>query len=440
MKKLMKNINTVLTTPALRNKIIITLALLALYRLLVVVPVPFVDIAALANNADIAVDGLWFFAMLLGWSLENFSLIAVWLAPFINASIIIQLMTAVVPKFEELQEMGEQWTKQLQQYTRYFTFPLAIVQGIGMVYFINSLFQWGWVIDTSSFAVVLLTAFSLSVGAMLLLWIGDLITEKWITNGVSLLIFASVISGITQQTTFSISSATNIPWIIIFMLVIVLGLILLSLYLLKSMKEIPIVYARQGKIQETSSLPIPLNPVGMIPIIFAIAFTTFPYLIAQLIIKTWTANQSIATIADWIDINLNIYSQNPSWLAILIYFLLIITFTFFYTLITFNPDRISDSIQKRGWFIPGVRPWEETARYINKTLMHLCLRWWIGLGLVWIYSYLLYKIPQIQAIAVQLGSIPVVVQWSWVIIIVWVVQELINKVQTEILMTKYGKS
>lgn len=158
------------------------------------------------------------------------------------------------------------------------------------------------------------------------------------------------------------------------MLAIVLVLVLLSILLIKTRKDIPVIYARQGQVQETASLPIPLNPVGMIPIIFAIAFATFPYLVSQIVINMGSQNQSIQGIAQWIEINFNIYTENPSRWVIIFYFILIVLFTFFYAMITFNPEKIADNIQKRGGFIPGIRPGEETANYLNKILMHLCFR------------------------------------------------------------------
>lgn len=441
MKKFIRKAKKVLTHPGLRTKILWTLAFLALYRLLVVIPVPFVSsdgLDALMLQQETASDGFAFFAMLLWGSLENFSLIAVGLAPFINASIIMQLLTAVVPHFEELQEMGEQGQKQIQQYTRYATFPLAFLQGIGMVYFINSLVGAGTpLLDTSSLAIVVASAFALAVGSMIVLWIGDLITEKGIANGVSLLIFASIIAGMTQQVTFSITTTENLLLLIAFVVFIVLLLIVASLYLIRSRREIPVVYARQGKVEQTSFLPIPLNPVGMIPIIFAIAFTTFPYLIAQLILRMGTPNTGVNELAEWVNLNLNIYTQNPSWYAIIIYFILIVAFTFFYTLITFNPDRIADTIQKKGGFIPGIRPGAETARHIYRVLMHLALWGGIGLAFLGIYNYILVELPFARDMVSVLGDIPVVVQGSWVIIIVGVVQELINKVDTELMMDQY---
>lgn len=137
--------------------------------------------------------------------------------------------------------------------------------------------------------------------------------------------------------------------VVLFMIVMVGVLVFLSIFLLKSIKQIPIIYARQGKVEQTSSLPIPLNPVGMVPIIFALAFATFPYLLAQLIIKIGTTNQIVLDAAKWVDVNLNIYSggDNVGWVAIIVYFVLVVLFTFFYTLIQFNPDKIADTIQKK---------------------------------------------------------------------------------------------
>lgn len=413
-----------------------TIGMLALYRLLVLIPVPFVDIAVLVERTlDTSSSGLGYFVMFLGGSLENFSLIAVGLAPYINASIIFQLLSAVIPHLEELTEQGEVGQQKIQQYTRYLTVPLAFVQGIGMVFFINYLL-WGSVIDTSM-GTLLLSAFAMTVGAVLLMWFGELITEKGIANGISILIFSSIVAGMTQQVSVSLAASSSLVGILLFMLVIVIGLIILSIFILKSLKEIPIVYAKQGKVQETSMLPIPLNPVGMIPIIFAIAFITFPYLLGRLAIQFQPMNTNLVSLANWIEVNLNIYSQQPALPAIILFFLLVVVFTFFYTMIVFSPERIADTVQKRGGFIPGIRPGEETAKYLNKILMHLCLRGGAGLAAVGVYSYVLNYIPFVQDIVLAVGSLPVVITGSGVIIIVWVVQDIMNKVSGELLTSKY---
>jgi preprotein translocase subunit SecY len=148
-------------------------------------------------------------------------------------------------------------------------------------------------------------------------------------------------------------------------------------------------------------------------------------------------NMKLMAISNWIEANLNIYTEQPWPLAILLYFALIVAFTFFYTLVVFSPDKISDNIQKRWGFVPWIRPGKETAKYLNWILMHLCLRWGIWLAFVWVYSYVLNYIPFIQDIVQSVGSLPVIVTWSGVIIIVWVVQDVLWKIKTELLMQKY---
>ena len=177
----------------------------------------------------------------------------------------------------------------------------------------------------------------------------------------------------------------------------------------------------------------------MIPIIFAMAFVSFPYLLSQLITQFQPANEKMMAIANWIQMNLNIYSQSPGLFAILIYVIFIVAFTFLYAMITFSPDRISDNIQKKGGFIPGIRPGKATAKYVNGVLMHLCLRGGLGLALIAIYTYVLNWIPFITSIAQAIGGMPVIVAGSGIIIIVGVVQDLLNKVNTELVMKKYEK-
>lgn len=436
--KFLKTIKSVLNNKYIVDKIVFTLIILAIYRLLVFLPVPFADIGALMSRTlDTSTSWLGYFVMLLWWALESFSIIAIWLAPYINSSIIMQLMWSVIPKLEELTEQGEAWQMKIQQYTRYLTVPLAFLQWIGMVYFIN--YMLWWTVIVTSLHNILLSAFVMTVGAVMLMRLWELITEKGISNWISLLIFASIVAWMTQQIYSDVSWSSSLIGVIIFMLVIVLVLILFSIFILKSMKEIPVVYARRWKVEQTSMLPIPMNPVWMIPIIFSIAFVSFPYLLSKMIVQFQPMNAKLVSFSNRIEANLNIYSQQPWIRAIVFYFALIVAFTFFYTLITFSPDKISDNIQKRWGFVPGIRPWKETAKYINWILMHLCLRGWVWLALIWSYSYLINYIPFIQDIVQSIGSLPVVVTWSWVIIIVWVVQDIINKVQADLLMQKYEK-
>ena len=438
MSKFRKKFNSIISNKSLMKKIWFTLWILALYRLLVHIPVPFVNIDNLMGQIwAISSSGLWYLVMMMWWSLDNFSIIAIWLSPYINASIIMQLLWAVIPSLEQLTEEWEAWQQKINQYTRYLSIPLAFLQWIGMVFFINYSL-WGNVIDTSA-GTLILAALAMTVGSVILMRLWELITEKWIANGISILIFSSIVAWITQSVYWSFSGTTSIWWMLLFMIIIVLVLIVLSIFILKSVKEIPIIYARKGKVQESSILPIPMNPVWMIPIIFAMAFVSFPYLLSKIIVQFQPMNTKLVHAADWIEANLNIYSQQPGVWAVLLYFILIVAFTFFYTLIVFSPEKMSDNIQKRWGFVPGIRPWKETSTYINRILMHLCLWWWLGLALVGIYSYILNYFPFIQNLVASLWSLPVVVTWSGVIIIVWVVQEIINKIETDLIMQRYEK-
>ncbi len=434
----MRKVKEIVWNKTIMRKIYFTLGILAVYRLLIFIPVPFVDISSLMNQTMDSGAAEWFgyLVMLMWWALENFAIIAIWVSPYITASIILQLLSSVVPSLEELTEQWEVGQNKINQYTRILTVPMAFLQWIWMTYLMNSMLWWEAV--STDFGTVLLVAFVLTVGAVWLMWLWELITEKWISNGISLLIFASIVSGIFQKWYNSLSW-DNKWYVLLFMIVIVLVLIVLSVFILKSTKEIPVIYTRSGKVQQSSILPIPMNPVWMVPIIFAMAFVSFPYLCFQLLHNIMPMNEKVASISNWIDWHLNIYSNQPGWIAILCYVILIVAFTFLYAMITFSPDRISDNIQKRWGYIPWIRPWKATAKYINWILMHLCLWWWLWLALIACYTYICNWIPFLQKIATSLWWLPAVVTGSWVIIIVWVVQELINKIQTDMVMKRYEK-
>ena len=439
MKKFMRKVKEITSNKTIMKKVWFTLAILALYRLLVYIPVPFVDISSIMDSSLDAWAAGWFgyLVMLMWGALENFAIIAIWVSPYITASIILQLLSSVLPSLEELTEQWEVWQNKINQYTRLLTVPMAFLQWIGMTYLMNSML-WGNAVSTD-FGTVLLVAFILTVGAVWLMWLWELITEKWVSNGISLLIFASIVSWIFQKWYNSLAAWTNWLYVLLFMLLIVLVLIILSIFILKSTKEIPVIYTRSWKVQQSSILPIPMNPVGMVPIIFAMAFVSFPYLCFQLLHNFMPMNEKIASISNWIELHLNIYSSQPGWFAILCYVIFIVAFTFLYAMITFSPDRISDNIQKRWGYIPWIRPWKATAKYINGVLMHLCLWWGIWLAIIACYTYILNWIPIFQNIATALWWMPTVVTGSGVIIIVWVVQELINKIQTDMVMKRYEK-
>jgi len=438
---MLNTIKHIVTSKSIRNKILFTIAILIVYRFFIFMPVPFVDIDVLKWAVAHSTGWMEFFAMLMGWSLKKFSIVALWLIPFINASIIIELLTVVVPRLEELQEEWETWNMKIQQYTRRLTLPLAFAQAIWMIYLISSYIHW--VINTANFSLVLSSSFVLTVWTILLIRLGEMITEKGISNGISLLIFASIVSWMTSSfmNFMNPNSWANLLSILVFIFVIMLVLIVLSILLIITKKEIPITYAKAGKIQETAVLPIPLNPVWMIPIIFAMAFVSFPYLLGNIIYKMNPTSQWAESFKTFVENYLNIYTNNPHIVAVLLFFIFIVMFTFFYSWVMFKPERMAEQIQKRWGYIPWIRPWDDTAKYINDILMHLCFWWGIWLGLIGIYTYVINWIPFIQDTVKTgwLNAVPVVVSWAWVIIIVWVVQEMINKLNADLLMEKYSK-
>lgn len=432
---MLKDLRALFTNKVLRNRLLFTLGIIALYRFLVYVPVPFADIDVLNLSTWVWSSALSYFALLLGGTLDSFSILAVWIAPYINASILIQLLTGIVPKLEQLQEEWEVGQKKIAQITRWITFPFAILQWFGVSYFVNY-YLGGNAIDLT-WNNIILVALVMAFGTMLLLYLGDLITEKGIGNGISMVIFASILSGLSWSVFSSVWASTNKLSVILFIICFIGVLTVLSIYLIKTLKEIPVIYARQWKVQQTSTLPFPLNPVGMVPIIFAVAFVSFPYLLSQLLSRFGWSTAYIKNAAVWIEQNLNIYVNQPTALTIVIYFLIIVFFTFFYALVMFNPERIADNIQKKWGFIPSVRPGKETAKYISTTLAHLCLWGGIWLWLLGIFSYILRYIPFLESLFQWFGSIPVVVTGSGIIIIVWVVQDLLNKIKSEKYMDTY---
>ncbi len=440
---ILQYISDIFSSKNLRKKILITLAFLALYRLLIFIPHPLIEAEFITQLLDGAWaawgdGGLGYLAMMMWGSLTRVSIIAVWLMPFINASIIMQLLGSVIPKLEELKEQWEQGQQKIKQYTRWATFPLAFVQSIWIMFFIDSIFGWE-ALNLADPSVILLWAFVLAVGSILLVWIWELIEENGIANGISLIIFASIVAQMVPEFYAAIAGSSDLVSVIGFILVVMGVLVALSVFLVKTRKEIPVVYSRQWDVKETATLPIPLNPVGMIPIIFAIAFVSFPYLIAQVVNQSGMWSARLGNIASWIETNFNIYTETPSVIVIAVYFVLIVMFTFFYSLIMFNPEKMADNIQKRGGFIPGIRPWEETVKYINRVLMHLCLWGGMGLAFIGVYSYLINYLDFMQTWVRELGSVPVIISGAGVIIIVGVVQELVNKIDSELLMEKYDQ-
>ena len=410
----------------LRRRILFTIGLLVIYRILAHIPVPGSDPFALQQFLETRGGGgaLGIFAALTGGAIDNFSVMLLGLSPYINASIILQLCTVIFPKLEALSKEGVQGQQQINQYTRWLSFPLAFLQSYG---FLLLLGNSGVAIVDVSFPGVLFPMLFVTTGSIFLMWLGELITEKGIGNGTSLIIFAGIVSGIpTVLSSLFLAGDGKLGAFYLFSIVSIALLVLVVLFT-DAHRHIPITYANQGVGRGVQGgIPIRLNQAGMIPIIFAVSLITFPVIIAQLL----QSAPRFQKMVNFILLYLN--SQSPSMLYIVVYFLLVLGFTYFYVSVTFRPDQVAENIQKRGGFIPGIRPGKQTAEVLAKTSNRLNLWGGIFLGIVAIIPLLFTKYS-------TLSSQDLIISGSGLIIIVGVVMELIRQANAQLLAHDYEK-
>ncbi|EME21289.1 preprotein translocase subunit SecY [Rhodococcus triatomae] len=376
-------------TPDLRRKILIALGLIALYRFGATLPSPGVDY----GNVKACIDqisgsdqaGIYSLINLFsGGALLQLSVFAIGIMPYITASIIVQLLTVVIPRFEELRKEGQSGQAKMTQYTRYLSIALAVLQSTGIV----ALAARGQLLqgcsepilaDDSVFAMVTIVLV-MTAGAALVMWMGELITERGVGNGMSLLIFSGIASRLPSEGKAILDSRGGL----IFAAVCVAALVLIAgvVFVEQGQRRIPVQYAKRmvgRKMYGGSStyLPLKVNQAGVIPVIFASSLLYLPNLIAQL------SGASSATDPSWWQRFINEYLVNPSNpIYILIYFLLIVFFTYFYVAITFNPEERADEMKKFGGFIPGIRPGRPTADYLQYVLSRITLPGAIYLGLI----------------------------------------------------------
>lgn len=417
----------------LRKKILFTFGILILFRICTQISIPGANLDAI--RAVINKNQLFgIFSALTGGSAENFSIILMGLSPYINASIIMQLLTVVVPSLENLSKEGEQGRQKINQYTRWLTIPIAFMQSYGMIVLINSQSAVPIVPNIADPAIVLPIMVTITAGTVLLVWLGELISEYGIGNGISLIIFAGIIASIPMALGQTLAlTQQNADVLIPFVLMLLVTFVLLAFVILvtEGQRQIPIIYAGRGTRGKSDHaiLPIRVNQAGMIPIIFAVSMSTFPGVLAQLF-----QNSQSATLKAIADAILTYFHMNSA-LYVIVYFLLVIAFTYFYVSITFNPDQVADNLQKRGGYIPGIRPGKETAKYIGKISNGLNL--WGGLFIAFIAVF-----PMILGslfTSLQLGSITMLISGAGMIIIVGVVLELLRQVNAQLVMHDYSK-
>jgi len=417
----------------LRNKILFTVAILVIYRFIAHITVPGADIAGLQALSE-KNSLLQVFSLLTGGSTENFSIVLMGISPYINASIIIQLLTVVIPKLETLSKEGESGRQKINSYTRWLTLPLAFVQSYGMILLLNTQAQIPIISDISNPAIVLPIMLTVTAGTVLLVWLGEQITEKGIGNGISLLIFASIISSVPSMIGQGLYAAsTDESRLIPFIAIILVTIILITIVVLvnEGARRIPITYAGRGvrARSDQAFLPIRINQAGMIPIIFAVAMVSFPGILGQFFVNAtspWVQSMG-QTMTDLF--------QPNTWGYMGMYFLLVIAFTYFYVSITFNPDQIAENIQRRGGYIPGVRPGQQTTDYLAKISNKLTLFGALFLAFIAISPMLIQFIFRSSGV----GSIPLLISGAGIIIIVGVVLELIRQINSLLVMHDYKK-
>ena len=419
---MIKSLKSVLDNKDIRKKIIATLLLVLVYKLLSVIPVYWVNTTMLASIIE-QNKGLSFFSALMwGW-LSNFSIILMWLSPYINAMIIIQLLWVIVPKIWDLQKEWEQGQKKLTKMTRWLTLPLAFIQSYWMIVLLNTLAHWT-IVDLSDTQTVLMSMVIITAWTIFLVWLWEVMTEVWIGNGISVIITAWVLAWVPSVISQHMSAWTYglFAGLVIATLVVIYVIIKFTEW----NRRIPVIYTRTWR-EEKSYFPIRVNQAWMVPIIFAISLITFPSIIWQIM----SASTSDRASAIWKFLLEHFNMSNPSWAFIILYFLLVVWFSFFYVSITFNTENIAESIQKRWGYIPGIRPGKETASYLTKVSAHLNLFGGWFLALIAVLPYIMTKI--------MWQTVDFIISASWAIIIVSVILDIVRKVDSELKMHDYSK-
>lgn len=409
-----------LKTPIFRKKLTITLLLLIFFRLIAHIPVPGVNLALLKQffSQNQLLSLLDIFS---GGTLANFSIAALGLSPYINASVMMQLLALVVPQIEELQKEGEYGRAKINQYTRIATIPFAIINSIGMFTILRS----QNIITNLNPIMIVGMVFSMLAGTMIMIFLGEMINLYGVGNGISMLIFAGIISRlpISFIQTFSITDLSNPQNILnlIILAALAFALILSIVLVEEAILRVPINYAKRG---QSTYLPIKINTAGVMPIIFAVSLATVPSLLGQFLGKV--PNHFIATSATTIA---NIF-KTTGYIYMLFYFILVMGFTFFYTSVIFKPKEIADELRKSGGFIPGIRPGISTEKRLKYLINRVIVIGSVFLGLIAVSPSIVQKITGITTLTIGGTS---------VLIVVSVVIELTRKLENVVQMQNYDK-
>lgn len=424
MNKILNILIRVWRLPDLRRSILFVFAMLFIFRLAAHIPLPGVDTQALRaffqSNAFLGLLNIF-----SGGTMESFSVMALGVAPYITSSIIFQLLAMVIPRLQEIQKEGEAGQRRINQWTRWATVPLAALQGFGLITLLRqSANQVLGALDASQFTIMILT---MTAGTIFLMWLGELITERKIGNGISLLIFAGIIAGLPNfvrqvVVTFDPTQITNLVLFGVIAVVTVIGVVLIT----QAQRNLPVSYARRVRGMRMyggvdTHLPLKVNMAGVIPIIFAISLVLFPPLIAQFFLQAKSA--VVVRIAEWV---ISIFQNNLFYG--LAYFLLVFIFTYFYTAVIFHPAQISENLQKQGGFIPGIRPGAATAHYLQYVTSRIIFVGALFLGVIAILPLIMQQATGTQVLAIGGTSI---------LIVVSVVIETFTQIEAQLTMHEY---
>ncbi len=404
MDSILKLLKKIVSTPELRNKLLFTLAIFAVYRLLAHIPVPAVDLASLRALFD-SNQFLSFLNIFSGGTLSNFSVMAVGISPYITASIIMQLGAMVFPSLKEMQKEGEAGKERVNQYTRLLTVPLAVVQSISVLALLNSQ-QLLTVVDPLSLIAVIM---SLVAGAMVVMWLGELISLYGLGNGISMILFAAIVSQLPTALIQAISVGAGQQVLVnVVFSVVFIAVISLIVFMNEAIRKVPIQYAKRVRGSrsyggQTTHLPIRVNVAGVMPIIFAVSIMLAPAFIGRLLLSS--GRQELVDLG----LRLTVWFSQTSPVYMTVYFAVVFAFTFFSAMIFFNAGDISDELKKSGAFVPGIRPGSPTKTFLEFVVTRITLVGAVFLGFIAILPSIAQALTGVASLAIGGTSVLIVV-------------------------------
>ncbi|MFW5980645.1 MAG: preprotein translocase subunit SecY [Halanaerobiaceae bacterium] len=417
---MLKALGNVFRVKELRNKVLFVLAMMVVYRLGAHIPVPGVDVSIIQQQLFQGGMGgaLDFLDLFSGGALRNFTVFAMSITPYITASIILQLLTVVIPKLEELSKQGNEGRKKIAQYTRYGTVVLALIQGIGITFYIRNF----GAIRNPNFFNLFLIVITLTAGTSFLMWLGEQINEKGIGNGISIIIFTSIISRFPSDIyrTWELFQAGSISVLNILIFIVLAVLIMAGvIFVQQGERRIPVQYSKRvvgRKVYggRSTHIPMKVNQAGVIPVIFASSVLLFPGVISQILPFAW-AESAAAMI------------RPGTTLYMVLYGLMILFFTYFYTAITFNPEEVAENMQKHGGFIPGIRPGKATVQYLDRILVRVTLAGAVFLTIVALLPFFMEPLTGVQ---ISFGG-------TSLLIMIGVALKTMQQIESHLLMRHY---